>query len=75
VKEQGDLLAGILEAGGYKDPGHKGRLLAELFELFTPPYYRFRSRKSFEHFVLQTADLALRGLEKRPALERRTSKR
>ncbi|MHC4224149.1 MAG: TetR/AcrR family transcriptional regulator [Planctomycetota bacterium] len=62
VRDQGEILAGILDS-----PAETAHLLAELFELLTPPYYRFRTRRSLEKFASDVADLALAGLAK-PAL-------
>jgi AcrR family transcriptional regulator len=68
VRRHGELLGGILaegvEAGdlAVDDPAATGQLLANLFELLTPPHYRFRSRKALERFANETIDLVLRGL-------------
>ncbi|MHC4549258.1 MAG: TetR/AcrR family transcriptional regulator [Planctomycetota bacterium] len=64
VRAQGEILARIVREGGFAvtDPEAAGQLLAGLFELLTPPYYRFRTRKSLEEFAAQVADLVLRGL-------------
>ena len=69
VQRHGDLLSQILTQGqasgsfDVEDPAATGQLLAKLFEHFTPPYYRFRSRKSLERFANQTMDLLLAGLQ------------
>ena len=64
VRDQGAILARILREGRFAvpDPDAVGRTLAGLFELLTPPYYRFRTRKSLEAFATQVADLALQGV-------------
>jgi len=65
VRDQGEILARLIREGRctVEDPDTTGQVLAGLFELLTPPYYRFRSRKSLEFFATQVADLALRGLD------------
>ncbi|MHC4931029.1 MAG: TetR/AcrR family transcriptional regulator [Planctomycetota bacterium] len=63
VRDQGEILAGILDQA----PAGAAHLLAELFELLTPPYYRFRTRRSLEEFASKVADLVLAGLAE-PAL-------
>jgi len=63
VQDQGEILAGILD----REPADTAHLLAEIFELLTPPYYRFRTRKSLEQFASRVADLVLGGLAQ-PAL-------
>jgi AcrR family transcriptional regulator len=47
------------------DPQSTGQLLASLFEFMTPPYYRFKSRKSLEQFAGEVVDLILNGLRKK----------
>lgn len=70
VQRHGELLAAILEQGrasgelAVPDPAETGQMLAHLFEHFTPPYYRFRSRKSLEGFVNKVIDMLLVGLKK-----------
>lgn len=65
VHDQGAILARLLREGRFAtdDPDEWGQVLAGLFELLTPPYYRFRSRKALERFATQVADLVLRGLD------------
>lgn len=69
VRRHGALLGAIIregcESGDFRadDPEAKGHLLAGLFELLTPPYYRFRSRKSLERFTNQVMDLLLAGMK------------
>jgi hypothetical protein len=69
VHRHGELLAQILDQGQtmgrfkVDDPQSTGQMLAKLFEHLTPPYYRFRSRKSLEHFTNQTIDLIVSGLQ------------
>ncbi len=69
VRRHGELLGQIVEegcAGGAlacQDPQATGRLLAELFEFMTPPYYRFNSRDALEGFAGEVVDLMLCGLE------------
>jgi len=65
VRDQGEILARLIREGRctVEDPDTTGQVMAGLFELLTPPYYRFRSRKSLEFFATQVADLALRGLD------------
>jgi AcrR family transcriptional regulator len=69
VEGQAQLLARILGEGDFakavEDPGTTALTLAGLFELLTPPYYRFRSRKSLERFANQVMDLLLNGLYRR----------
>ena len=68
VRAHGVLLAGILRDGvesgemSVESPDGTGRLLAELFEFLTPPYYRFKTRRSLEKFAGETLDLVLVGL-------------
>jgi AcrR family transcriptional regulator len=63
VRDQGEILARLLREGRYalEDPDRTGQVLAGLFELLTPPYYRFRSRRSLQKFATHVADLVLRG--------------
>ena len=69
VARHGELLGRIVnqgcEAGTFQveDPKQTGLLLANLFEFMTPPYYRFKSRKSLEEFTKQIVSLVLLGLE------------
>jgi AcrR family transcriptional regulator len=65
VRDQGVILARLLREGRFalEDPDTTGRVLAGLFELLTPPYYRFRSRGSLQRFATHVADLVLRGLD------------
>lgn len=65
VRDQGRILARLLCEGRFalEDPDRTGQVLAGLFELLTPPYYRFRSRRSLLQFATHVADLMLRGLE------------
>ncbi len=71
VKRHGAILGHIIEQGTQAgvlladDPETTGQMLAKLFEHFTPPYYRFRSRKSLERFAHQVLDQLLVGLEAR----------
>ncbi|MDD5307864.1 MAG: TetR/AcrR family transcriptional regulator [Deltaproteobacteria bacterium] len=73
VRAHGVLLAGILREGvasgemSVENPDAAGRLLAELFEFLTPPYYRFKTRRSLEKFANETLDLVLAGLRSRAA--------
>lgn len=68
VRRHGELLGRIVRegkaAGVFRadDPEAAGRLLADLFEFLTPPYYRFPNRASLESFANRVVDLALRGL-------------
>ncbi len=68
VKRQGAILGRILEEGRrsgdfrVSDPSATGLVLANLFELLTPPYYRFTSRESLEQFVRDVLQLCLEGL-------------
>jgi AcrR family transcriptional regulator len=68
VRRHGELLGEILRQGcasgelAVDDPTATGQLLANLFELLTPPHYRFRSRKALEQFANETIDLILSGL-------------
>ena len=70
VRRLGELLGEIVSeacSDGIfvaKDPEATGQLLANLFEFMTPPYYRFKSRKSLEQFAGQVVDLMLNGLRK-----------
>jgi hypothetical protein len=70
VEGQAQLLAQILGEGDFsaavEDPATTALTLAGLFELLTPPYYRFRSRKSLERFANQVMDLLLKGLQVQP---------
>jgi len=69
VQRHGELLGEIMRQGNASgdlavdDPAATGQLLADMFELLTPPHYRFRSRKALEQFANQTFDLLLAGLE------------
>jgi AcrR family transcriptional regulator len=78
VQRHGELLGQILAqgqtTGSFKvaDPQATGQMLAKLFEHFTPPYYRFRSRKSLEKFANQTMDLILTGLQRNGSAGERT---
>ncbi|RME22021.1 MAG: TetR/AcrR family transcriptional regulator [Deltaproteobacteria bacterium] len=71
VERHGAILGRIVGqgcAGGAfacEDPEATGRLLAELFEFMTPPYYRFKSKQELEAFANRTLDLVLAGLKKR----------
>jgi AcrR family transcriptional regulator len=68
VKKQGRLLAAVIRegcrAGDFKTDDHEaaGLLLANLFEHFTPPYWRFRTRKSLERFAGAVLDMVMTGL-------------
>lgn len=68
VRRHGELLGQILSEGcvsgifSVENPGTKGHLLANLFEFLTPPYYRFKTRKSLEHFTSEILELTLNGL-------------
>ncbi|MHC4933561.1 MAG: TetR/AcrR family transcriptional regulator [Planctomycetota bacterium] len=64
VRDQGEILARLVREGRFacEDPDATGQVLAGLFELLTPPYYRFRSRSSLQQFAAHVADLVLRGL-------------
>ncbi|MBW2275883.1 MAG: TetR/AcrR family transcriptional regulator [Deltaproteobacteria bacterium] len=70
VRRHGELLGEILRQGtesgdlAVPDPDETGQLLAGMFELLTPPHYRFRSRKALEQFANATFDLLLVGLRK-----------
>jgi hypothetical protein len=74
VRRHGELLGQILREGcaagrfTAEDPEATGQLLASLFEFLTPPYYRFKSRKSLERFTGKVLDLMLVGLEKKSSL-------
>jgi len=72
VHDQGEILARLLREGRFPvdNPDETGQVLAGLFELLTPPYYGFRSRKSLEQFATQVADLVLRGLDGSPPGEK-----
>lgn len=67
VLRHGEILGRIVEEGcaagvfAAEDPGRAGRLLADLFEFMTPPYYRFDSRGSLERFTNDVLDLVLKG--------------
>lgn len=71
VRRHGELLGQIVREGCSagmlvaEDPEAAGQLLASLFEFLTPPYYRFKSRKSLERFTGEILDLMLHGLEKK----------
>jgi TetR/AcrR family fatty acid metabolism transcriptional regulator len=71
VRRHGELLGQIVDqacqAGIFvcKDPAATGQLLANLFEFMTPPYYRFKSRKSLEQFAGEVVTLMLNGLRKK----------
>jgi len=71
VRRHGELLGQIVEQACQdgvfvsKDPAATGQLLANLFEFMTPPYYRFKSRKSLEQFAGEVVDLMLDGLRKK----------
>jgi len=71
VRRHGELLGQIVEQACKdaifvsKDPAATGQLLANLFEFMTPPYYRFKSRKSLEQFAGEVVDLVLDGLRKK----------
>jgi hypothetical protein len=68
VRAQGEILEAIIKEGRAEgdfkaeDPGETGQMLAGLFELLTPPYYRFGTRKDLEGFAGQVVDLLLKGL-------------
>lgn len=68
VRSQGAILEGILADGTaageftVEHPDQTGQLLADLFELLTPPYYRFRTRKDLEHFASRVVDLMMAGI-------------
>jgi AcrR family transcriptional regulator len=69
VRRHGELLGQIVAEGCsngvlvVENPKATGKLLANLFEFLTPPYYRFKSRKSLERFVGQVVALMLKGLK------------
>jgi AcrR family transcriptional regulator len=71
LRRQGEILEGLLREGiasgemAVADPGAVAQLLAGLFELLTPPYYRFPSRGGLERFARQLTELLLRGLATR----------
>lgn len=71
VRRHGELLGQIVREGCSsgmlvsEDPELTGQLLASLFEFLTPPYYRFKSRKSLEQFTGEIVDLMLNGLKKK----------
>jgi len=71
VRRHGELLGQIVREGCSagmffsEDPEGTGMLLANLFEFLTPPYYRFKSRKSIERFTGEIVDLMLNGLKKK----------
>jgi AcrR family transcriptional regulator len=73
VRRHGELLGEILAQGvangefAVDDPADAGQLLADLFELLTPPYYRFRTRGSLEGFANKVIDLTLVGLGSQPS--------
>jgi len=68
VRRHGELLGEILRQGcesgelAVDDPAATGQLLANLFELLTPPHYRFRSRKALEQFANDTVTMIMIGL-------------
>jgi AcrR family transcriptional regulator len=70
VRRHGELLGDILREGvaagelAVDDPAATGQLLADVFELLTPPHYRFPSRKALERFANDTFDLMLVGLKR-----------
>lgn len=65
VRDQGEILARLLREGRFvlDDPDETGQVLAGLFELLTPPYYRFRTRQSLQQFATHVTELVLRGLD------------
>lgn len=69
VRRHGSLLGAIIKEGcesgelRVDDPDATGHFLADLFELLTPPYYRFRSRRSLERFANQVMDMLLLGMK------------
>lgn len=71
VRRHGELLGGIVAEGAASgefsvtDPEATGKLLADLFELLTPPHYRFGSRKELERFTDGIIDLALAGITRK----------
>jgi len=68
VRRHGELLENIIRDGitsgdfCVDDPKKKGQMLAHLFEHFTPPYYRFRSRNALENFANQVIDILFTGI-------------
>ena len=70
VRRHGQLLADIIRKAcsdgifKVKDPDATGQLLANLFEFMTPPYYRFKTRRSLEEFANRVVDLVLGGIMK-----------
>ena len=71
VRRHGELLGQVVAEGcvvgelDVADPAATGQLLAGMFELLTPPHYRFESRRSLESFADQVVDLMLVGLNSR----------
>jgi len=65
----GKLLREGAEAGDLDipDPRATGRLLADLFEFLTPPYYRFKSRRTLERFAGEVLDVVFCGLRRHGA--------
>lgn len=78
VRRHGELLGAIVAEGvaagrfAAADPKETGRLLAGLFELLTPPYYRFSTREDLAAFAGRVVDLALTGLRRRDDAPRKT---
>jgi TetR/AcrR family transcriptional regulator, fatty acid metabolism regulator protein len=68
VRRHGELLGEIVEQGctqgifSVDDPAKTGNLLAGMFELLTPPYYRFSSRIELEQFATSVFELAINGI-------------
>ncbi len=79
VKKQGDIFGRIIREGveegifDVSDPEETGQLLAGLYEHFTPPYYRFRSRGSLEQFAGSVTELLLDGMRPGKIPEKRTA--
>jgi len=73
VRRHGELLGQIIAEGcesgdlSVDDPEAAGQLVAGLFEQLTPPYYRFRGRRSLERFADSALDLMISGLAAHPA--------
>jgi len=71
LKKQGALLGSIIREGTLTgdfrevEPEATGLLFANLFELFTPPYYRFRTKRSLEQFANSVLDVLIAGLYNR----------
>lgn len=71
VKKQGEILGRIIhegiKKGDFRKQDHKaaGLLLANLFEHFTPPYWRRQTRRSLEEFASGVVDMVIKGLKKR----------